>query len=79
MLFAISRLRFFTQCIFIVVKYGEKQNFKNILSDKSKFVVDSYPHGGIIMERTRGVSLRYSGGEDPLCTRTLHRAEGLYG
>ena len=28
------------------------------------------------MERTRGVSLRYSGGGDPLCT--LHRGEGLY-
>ena len=34
-------------------------------------------HGGIIMERTRGVSLRYSGGGDPLCT--LHREEVLYG
>ena len=35
-------------------------------------------HGGIIMERiTGGVSLRYSGGGDPLCS--LHREEVLYG
>ena len=34
-------------------------------------------HEGNIMERTRGVDLSYSGGEDPLFT--LHRAEGLNG
>ena len=34
-------------------------------------------HGGIKMERHRGVNLRYTGGADPLCT--LHRGEGLYG
>ena len=36
-------------------------------------------HGVNKMERPRGVNLIYSGGGDPLCTITLHRAEGLYG
>ena len=34
-------------------------------------------HGGIIMERPRGVNCIKTGGGSALCT--LHRGEGLYG